>query len=316
MYFENAHLPMAEKWVVIGAGGFLGSNIGYLLGDRITLLGVVRREQQVPGYQQTDQIDILDEEALVRYLDGIGPKVVINAAALASHALCERDPELAFLLNGIAPGVIAAATHRLGVPLVQISTDAVFDGRVGRYTEFDICAPFSVYGETKLEGETRVMNMAQDAIVVRTNFFGWSPTGSRSILEFFVSALRNRTIVNGYTDFRVSSIYVLDLVRILQLVVDFEFKGLLHIGSSDSRSKFEFGLSVAKEFDFPDSLILPVESRVDFHSTSRKRDLSMDTSLVQSLIDELVPSQESGIASSRRDEVRYRELFTRTLDHQ
>jgi dTDP-4-dehydrorhamnose reductase len=309
MYCENAHFPVVKKWVVIGAGGFLGSNIGYLLGDRISLFGVVRREKPIPGYLQTDQIDILNEEALVRYLNGIGPEVVINAAALASHALCERDPDLALLLNGVAPGVIAAATHRLGIPLVHISTDAVFDGRKGQYTEFDTCTPFSVYGETKLEGETRVMNATQDVTVVRTNFFGWSPTGSRSVLEFFVSALRNRTIVNGYTDFRVTSIYVLDLVRILRLVIESEFNGILHIGSSDSRSKFEFGLSVANIFGFSESLILPVESMVDLHLTSRKRDLSMDIKLVQSMIEEFVPSQESGIQSACKDESLVRQFL-------
>lgn len=99
------------------------------------------------------------------------PHVVVNAAAYTAVDLAEHDRDKALLVNGTAPGWLAEATRDVGGLFVHYSTDYVFDGqRTQPYTEDDMPAPLSVYGETKLEGERAVMAAGGPAIVLRTTW--------------------------------------------------------------------------------------------------------------------------------------------------
>jgi dTDP-4-dehydrorhamnose reductase len=291
-------------WMVTGAGGFLGSNTAAYLGPHARLIGLNRNSISLPGFDEVHSVDLLDLNAVLAVVARTRPDVILNTAALASHDACERDPELAHAVNATAAHNIALASASVGAKLIHISTDAVFDGNGGPYSEEDAPEPFSAYGVSKLKGEEAVLSICRDAIIVRTNFFGWSPSGQRSILEFFVSSLRNQTMVNGYTDFVVSSIYVQHLIELIWQVAATENRGVIHIAAREGRSKYQFGLNVADAFGLPNSLILPVESAADDHVTTRNRDLSLTTDRIASWLKRTIPSQEEGIAQACLDESR------------
>ena len=140
-------------------------------------------------------------------------------------------------MNAVATGVLAEASAQAGARFVYVSTDAVFDGSRGNYGEEDTPHPFSVYGETKLEGEEQARTHHQAPLIVRVNFFGWSPSGQRSILEFFVNELAAGRRVQGYTDFIVTSLYVTHLLDAIAGLITAEASGTFHLGSSDALSK-------------------------------------------------------------------------------
>jgi dTDP-4-dehydrorhamnose reductase len=225
------------------------------------------------------------------------PDVIVNAAAMASHEECERRPEHAGLVNAIAAGELAAAATSVDAFFVQISTDAVFEGSRGHYSEADEPQPFSVYGHTKLDGELAVAARA-DALIARTNFFGWSPTGRASILEFFVNELSAGHQVRGFKDFVVSTGYAPALCDAIWRIVEAQTTGLLHLTSTDALSKYDFGLAVAEVFGLPMDLISPVES--DVHPP-RNRDISLDVSRAESILGARLTSQREGIAMARAD---------------
>ena len=159
-----------------------------------------------------------------------------------------------------------------------ISTDAVFDGARGHYSEADAPNPTSVYGRTKLEGEQLAL-ASTDALVARTNFFGWSPTGRRSILEFFVNALSNGEQVRGFTDFTTSSAYVQVLAEALWDLCALEATGLVHLTSPEALTKYEFGVAVAEEFGLDAGLITPTTSDMQ---PPREGDISLDVARAES----------------------------------
>ncbi len=99
------------------------------------------------------QVDLLAAGAVERLLDQTQPDWVIHCAALANLEDCEADPALAEQLNTELPAKLAAHVARGGARLLHVSTDAVFDGQKGDYTEQDAPNPLSVYARTKLEGE-------------------------------------------------------------------------------------------------------------------------------------------------------------------
>ena len=120
-------------------------------------------------------------EALARAIEREEPDTVVSAAAYTAVDRAEEEPELARLVNAEAPGRLAAACARAGVPIVHISTDYVFDGTLDRpYREDDPVAPLGVYGRTKEEGERRVREANPDHVVLRTAWVT-SPFGTNFV---------------------------------------------------------------------------------------------------------------------------------------
>lgn len=297
MSHQSGDGPALPTWLVTGAQGFLGANLGRHLQGRVHRVGLGRASRSEPAttYDAWITADLADptaRSAAAAQIEALRPDVVVHAAAMATHEACEADPERARQVNALAAEELGIAAHHAGARFILISTDAVFDGGRGHYSETDEPAPFSVYGRTKLEGEKRAHGANADALVVRTNFFGWSPSGTRSILEFFVNALTAGTPVKGFTDFTVTSAYVGALCEALEALADTTASGLLHVTSPDALSKYAFGVAVAEEFGLDANLITPTTADVD---PPRNRDLSLDVSRAQSILTTPLSTQHEGI---------------------
>ena len=293
---------MTPIWLVTGAEGFLGSNAGWFLGSRVHAVGMSRSGRIPPNYATALRADLTEKVDVAAKVRALRPQVVLHAAAMASHEMCETNPQLAREVNADATRELARAAHDCGAAFVYISTDSVFDGSRGGYSEVDEPNPFSVYGATKLLGEKYALQEHEGALILRTNFFGWSPTGSRSILEFFVNSLAGGTRVDGYTDFTVTSTYVQSLMGAAWALTERGVTGVVHVASHDALSKFEFGCAVAAAFGLDASLIRPLRADLGGHTTSRSRNISLNTDLLASWLGAPPETQADGIRKARMDE--------------
>lgn len=125
------------------------------------------------------QLDLERLETITPAIMASGPEV--NAAAFTAADLAESQEDTARLINGTAAGEVANAASTLGVPVVQISTDYVFDGSLGRsYREDDSVAPIAAYGRSKLEGERAVAAATPDHSILRTAWV-YSPFGKNFV---------------------------------------------------------------------------------------------------------------------------------------
>jgi dTDP-4-dehydrorhamnose reductase len=291
---------VSSRWLVTGANGFLGWNVPRALDSAVELIGATRSGTTADGYSGAVELDLLDVASSEHAIRNARPHVILHAAALANHENCQSDPQRARHTNVSATRQLAALSESIGATFVYISTDAVFDGALGNYSETSPTSPFSVYGETKLEGEIAAAKETS-ALIVRTNFFGWSPSGHRSILEFFVNALESVTSVSGYTDFTVTSIYAPHLLETVQNLVNLGARGTFHVASSDPMSKFHFGRAVAQEFGLDQALIKPSSAAAGSHDTSRIRNLSLNTDKLAGLLGNPPPSQHDGIHQAHFD---------------
>ena len=274
-------------WMITGAHGFLGTNAVAHLSPHANVIGITR-----------EQHDLTTPESLAKQITEIKPDYLLHAAAIADHALCEEQPDLAEAVNSQATKVIARAAQMAGTKLIYISTDAVFSGQpsaatpAGNYQESDQPNPNTVYGESKLAGELHAESET-NPLIVRTNFFGWSPTGHRSILEFFVNELRANRSVNGFTNVTTTSLYAHTLLDYIYQLKD--HAGIFHITSRDAITKYEFGVKVAKHFDLRESLIKRVEAK-------NSKDLSLNTLKLENSIGVAVASQDQGLAFAVQQE--------------
>jgi dTDP-4-dehydrorhamnose reductase len=116
-------------------------------------------------------LDLSMPDAIRARCREVRPSLILNAGGYTAVDKAESEPELARLINGDAPGILAEEANRLGAPLIHYSTDYVFDGNATTpYQEDDATAPQSVYGRTKLAGEEAVTSMAKAYLVFRTSW--------------------------------------------------------------------------------------------------------------------------------------------------
>ncbi len=122
-----------------------------------------------------------DRRAVLDGIEMVEPDVVINAAAYTAVDKAEAEEDLAVRVNGEGAGHVAEAAARIGVPLLHLSTDYVFDGALDRpYREDDPTGPISVYGRSKLIGEKRVAERCPDSVILRTAWV-YSPFGANFV---------------------------------------------------------------------------------------------------------------------------------------
>lgn len=286
--------------LVTGVSGLLGLNLAFELSGalggsaRHQVTGVmnahVLRPQPGAGLPfATRQLNLLSLGALESLLDETQPDWLIHCAALANLDACEADPELARQLNTELPRRLAQLVHHSGTRLVHVSTDAVFDGQRGGYSEGDAPSPLGVYAQTKLDGEYAVLEAAPQAIVARVNLFGWSMDGQRSLGEFFVNNLRAGKRVMGFTDVIFCPLLANDLAWIFSSMLELSLSGLYHMVSSECLSKYDFGMRVARQFGLDGSLIQPTSVAHSGLVAVRAPNLAMKTDKLASALGQVLP---------------------------
>ncbi len=250
---------MGRSVLVVGAGGFLGANV--------TLGAVDDSDAEVIAHFRSAPVGLnipsVSADLSVPGVAGVlvrdvCPTMVINCAALADVDACERDPRLSGWLNADMPVELATACVDVGCDLVHISTDAVFGAAPGPYRPESHCGPLNQYGRDKAAGERGVLGVMPSAVVARTNIVGWSPSGTRSLLEFFWNKLAAGQDVGGFVDAAFRPVAASDVWPLLKFLVGQEASGIVHMVGEQLLSKFEFGLRVAATFGFDSSLVRPV----------------------------------------------------------
>jgi dTDP-4-dehydrorhamnose reductase len=145
------------------------------------------------------ELDLEQPGSAARAIQAIGPDVVINAAAYTAVDQAEDEPKLAMRINADAAGEVAEAAARIDAPVIQVSTDYVFDGR-GRepYAEDAATAPLGVYGRTKLAGEEQARAANPRHVIVRTAWV-YSPFG-RNFVKTMMAAAHSRDVLTVVDD--------------------------------------------------------------------------------------------------------------------
>ena len=118
-----------------------------------------------------DQLDLAHPDQIRRQVQNVRPDLIINAAAHTAVDLAESEPQSAFAINAVAPGILAEEALALDIPLIHYSTDYVFDGsKAGPYNEDDTPNPLGVYGKSKLAGEQAIRDVQGKHLILRTSW--------------------------------------------------------------------------------------------------------------------------------------------------
>lgn len=283
------------KWLVTGATGLLGSNALVQLAEKGSVVGAVRNVPPTAANKfEFVRADLTQNAGFSDVVARTSTTAVLHAAAISSIEECERQPELARRVNVEASAELATQAAESEAAFVYISTDAVFDGERGCYTELDVASPTTEYGRSKLAGERAVLDANPDALVARVNFYGWSPSGQRSLAEFFYRRLSRGEEVPGFQDVVVSTLYVNFLVDLIEKLVERGANGIVNVVSSEATTKYDFGERLARSFGFDPELVRPALS-TDYLSVKRGSRLDLNTERMKGLLGSSIPGQQEGV---------------------
>ena len=289
-----------QKMLITGISGLLGNNIAYYLGKKYDVLGLYHDHPVTIKGIRTDQCNLLEREAVQKILKTFGPDIIIHCASLTNVDECERDLESTRTINVKPIKNLVTAINKAETHLIYISTDSVYDGIKGNLSEEDQVNPLNIYGQTKLEGE-RAIGEWPWSLVLRTNLFGWNIQEKKSLGEWILFELSANKSINGFQDAIFSTIYTMELARVIDIALQKGLTGVYNCGSSDACSKYEFALKIADRFGLDQSLIKSI-SIDDFQFQARRgKNLSMNTKKIQEDLDYHLPSIDQSVDKFYRD---------------
>ncbi len=281
--------------LISGASGLLGLNLALEACGEHEVYGVVNHHKLYQPPFTVLQCDLTSDQTRRQILEQVSPHWVIHCAALADLEVCEANPPLAKKLNTDLPAKLAEDVSKGGACLLHVSTDAVFDGLRGDYTEDDQPHPLSVYAQTKLAGEQAVFAAHPDPLVVRVNFYGWSLSGKRSLAEFFFNNLQTGKETPGFHDVYFCPLLANDLAQILFRMMELNLSGLYHVVAPQPISKYEFGIQLAQAFGFDPSLIRPVSVLQAGLRAARSPNMTLSIAKLQKVFPDPLPEINAGL---------------------
>lgn len=283
-------------FLVTGVSGLLGLNFALAVdGKKHQVTGVANTLPMVWASFKNVQAELTSPGVIENLINEIKPDTFLHCAAIANVDVCESNPDQAHKVNALLPGIIAESCRKHSIKMIQISTDAVFDGRKGNFVEEDETNPLSVYAQTKRDGELEVLKANPDALITRVNFYGWSAAGNRSLAEFFVNNLQAKIPMKGFTDVTFCPMNILDLSDLLVEAAGLDLKGIYHMVGTEPMNKYEFGLRIAQKFGLDPALITPV-SVVDGNlKAARSPDLRLSTAKLRNALGRDLPSFDAGL---------------------
>lgn len=233
-------------------------------------------------------VDLVDLDAVVAAVDEADCDLVVNCAGFTLVDKAETAPDMARAVNGLAPAAMARACAKRGLPLVHLSTDCVFDGELDRaYREEDAPRPLSVYGRTKLEGETAVL--AWDKGIVLRISWVFSPFG-QNFVRAMLKLGRDREVLSvvddqygNPTDARALAAFILAAApRWAAAQADDPALGLFHFTNAGTTSRYDLAAAALKrdpltrarlkriaKRDYPEPAARPLNGAMDCGKLAR-----------------------------------------------
>jgi dTDP-4-dehydrorhamnose reductase len=252
-----------KRILIVGSNGMLGQRLTeyYLTKDEVELFACSAEDESfIPGVDFR-KIDITNKEEVKKIINDFYPDVIINTAAYTNVDGCESNKELAWGVNVTGVANLAHYAWTCDAHMIHISSDYVFDGENGPYTENDRVHPISYYGRTKLASENTLRGSGVFGTIIRTNvLYGPAKYGRPDFVKWVVNSIREGKTIRIVTDQINNPTYIDDLVFAISKIVDYKKDGLYHIGGKEFLSRFDFTLKIADFFDLDKNLIVPIKT--------------------------------------------------------
>jgi dTDP-4-dehydrorhamnose reductase len=291
-YYSAAILFIMKKILVTGASGFLGYHLLPMLCKNYSVDAIYYRQKFELPHVNWHKLNLLEEKELKQAIETIRPDAIIHAAAISNPNVCEEHVTLSHYINVYATVSIAQYCKSINIPLIFISTDLVFNGTMGDYSENDFCFPVSKYGTQKLEAEEFINENEQNSLICRLPLlFGIGPEYSINFLGDWLKKLADKEEIIAFSDEFRSTISVnwaaRGIVSALAYMLDkssVHKEKIFHLGGPECISRYNFARLIADVFGFDDKNIVPkLRSELPMPAP-RPENVSLNSSLASDVL--------------------------------
>jgi dTDP-4-dehydrorhamnose reductase len=258
------------------------------------------RNKGVEGQNiEWDCFDLTDTALLNQWLEETRPDIIIHCAAIINVDACEDSVEIATRLHVETTKIMANYLDTNNGRLIYISTDSVFDGKKqDPYSEGDVPNPINAYAKTKIAGEKATLSI-KNGLALRVNIIGWTQEGRASFAEWMLRRVINNTTLNLFYDVYFSPLHVDKLSLIVERIIEDPIYGLYHCASSDSISKYDFGVQMTKIFRLSVSNINRVSVESMNFQADRPKNMALDSGKLANKLKYDMPSAIDSIKLMR-----------------
>lgn len=258
MQFQNL---IKKRILIFGANGMLGQRVTELYRrqpDVELLLSSSEPASIFPDLPFT-QCDITKRDDVKKLIYDFVPDAIINASAYTNVDKCETERELAWKVNVKGVEYICEAARVLDTHLIHISTDYIFDGSNGPYSEVDRPSPISYYGRTKLASENAVKISGVIYTIIRTNvLYGVIASGRLDFVRWVVNSIRKGEHIRIVTDQINNPTFLDDLAKAITDIIFYKKYGIYNIGGRELLSRYDFTMRIIDFFGLDPSFVTAI----------------------------------------------------------
>ena len=268
----NPNELIKKRILVVGANGMLGQRVleFYSTLRDFELLATSVEDKLVLENIDYIQSDISDRNQIKKVIYDFCPDYIINAAAYTNVDKSETERELAWKINVKGVEYLSESARVLDSHLIHISTDYLFDGKNGPYTENDIPNPLGYYARTKLASENVLKISGSKNTILRTNvLYGTAKYSRPDFVKWVVDSLRAKKEIKIVDDQINNPTFIDDLVQAINKVVEQRKEGIYNIGGDEFINRYDFTIIIAEFFNLDKSLIKRIKTE-DLNQPARR----------------------------------------------
>ncbi len=254
-----------KRVLVCGSNGLLGQRLAFALDGEpeYEVLHTSHQRSFVSEQSLFDytQLDISNRSDVKSLILSYHPDIVLNAAAMTNVDHCERERELAWKVNVTGVEHLVEVCRRINAKLIHVSTDYVFDGKYGNYTEDDRANPINYYGKTKLAGENVIVSSGIEYAILRTILvYGLGVNVKNNFALWVINNLNEGKQIRCVEDQTSNPTHVHDLAMAMKSMMERDLSGLFHISGPETISRYDFAMKAAEIFGYDKSLITRIKT--------------------------------------------------------
>ena len=264
-----------KKILLTGATGLLGINF-YLLNKTFKIKPLIHK--RFIKLKNSDKANLLNVKKLKFIIKNFKPDIILHTAALTNIDKCEANKSLAKDLNVKVTKNLVEISKLYNLKLVFISTDHLYRKKKHYFGENENTSPVNYYAKTKKKAEDIIKKKLKNYLIIRTNFFGWGTKYRKSFSDTIIQKLKKKKTVMLFDDVYFNPVSIVFLCMIIKKLILENKRGIFNVSSNLSISKYQFGLMIAKIFNFNTKLIKPIKltdkkitKRSNFMSLSNKK---------------------------------------------
>ncbi len=290
--------------LITGANGLLGQKLCLHFSSSCKVIATDLQPESFVSFPNLsyERLDVTDRRSLAFHVRFYKPSVIINAAAYTDVDGCEihKDQARAVNVGGVKNLIKACREHKF--KLVHLSTDYVFDGKTGPYSEDHPPHPVNFYGQTKLESEKVIKESGIDFVIVRTNvLYGLGKNVKKNFLLWLLEKLSAGEKLNIVTDQLNNPTLADNLSECILEMVQRDLSGVLHVAGTEYLSRYDFAVKVADKFGYDTALVSPTTAESLSQKAKRPSRGGLKVEKARSLLKTKLLNVEQGLQQAKQN---------------